>query len=197
MWKYLLGIPRDRRWLGFLTAVNLGGFVYGLHWYEEQLATLPWYAWPVTADCPVSALLFGLLTASLLWGSSPPWLQGLAGMAALKYGIWTVLVIGQSWLAGAPVDVGSINLFWTHLGLTVEAVLFALVYRPPALWVIPGVVWVILNTLLDYGVGLHPTLPGQTPLALAAGAAGVLDVAVLAFFWRVGSKRWTDADCWG
>ncbi|MEW6398941.1 MAG: DUF1405 domain-containing protein, partial [Bacillota bacterium] len=86
------GIPRDRRWLLFLTVVNLGGFVYGMDWYRGQLASLPVWTWPVVADCPVSALLFGCLTGALALGVAPGALEGLADVAALKYGMWTVLV---------------------------------------------------------------------------------------------------------
>ncbi|MFZ5767436.1 MAG: DUF1405 domain-containing protein, partial [Bacillota bacterium] len=176
------GIPRDRRWLFFLTLVNLAGFAYGMDWYRGQLASLAVWTWPVTADCPVSALLFGCVTATLALGRSCGPLEGVAYVASLKYGMWTVLIIGQSWLAGAPVDADSINLLWTHAGMVGESLLFGTV-RPPRLhWVALGAVWAAVNTALDYGLGLHPTLPDQTPLWLALGASVGLGVLAVAFF---------------
>lgn len=189
---FLTGIPRDRRWLIFLTFVNLGGFLYGMEWYRGQLATLPAWAWPVTADCPVSALLFGSVTALLALDRHCEPLQGLAYVAALKYGLWTVLIIAQSWLAGAPLDLDGFNLMWTHAGMVGESLLFGMV-RPPRLrWVGLGAVWVALNTVLDYGFGLHPTLPAQTPVSLALGASvglGVLAVGIFsALAFRGGAR---------
>lgn len=186
---YWYGIPARRGWQLFLTAVNLAGFAYGMEWYRGQLAGVPFYFWPVTADCPVSALLFGLVTASLALGRPQRWLEGLAYVASLKYGLWTVLVIAHSWWAGAPGDADSFHLFWTHLGMVGEAVLFGMA-RPPLLqWVGLGTGWVMLNTALDYGLGLHPTLPPQTPLALAWGASVGLGMVSVGFYAALAVKR--------
>lgn len=182
-------ITRDRRWLVFLTAVNLGGFVYGLEWYRGQLACLPVWVWPVTADCPVSALLFGCVTAALAGGRGAAAVEGVAYVAALKYGLWTVLVLGQSWLAGAPLDADGINLLWTHLGLAGEAVLFGLVRRPRLRWVVLGGAWVGFNTFVDYTFRVYPTLPAQTPVALARAAAVALDLLTVGLFGLVGVAR--------
>lgn len=179
---FLKGIPRHPRWLVFLTAVNLGGFLYGVGWYRGQLAALPLWAWPVTADCPVSALLFAGVTACLTLGRRCEPLEGIACVAALKYGLWTVVVLGQSWLAGAAIDVDGFNLMWTHVGMAGEALLFGAV-RPPRLpWVWLGAAWVVFNSLLDYGLGLHPTLPAETPVGFAQWASVGLDALAVGVF---------------
>lgn len=187
--SFLKRVPADRRWLLFLTVVNLGGFAYGLDWYRDQLASLPAWVWPLTADCPFSALLFGSVAATLALGR--PWgpLEGVAYVASLKYGMWTVLVIGQSWLAGAPVRVDDINLVWTHAGMVAESLLFGTLRSLRLSWIVPGAVWLALNTAVDYGLGLHPTLPAQTPLSLALGASVGLDLLAVALFCGLARRR--------
>lgn len=207
--RLLAGIPRDRRWLVFLTAVNLAGFAYGMNWYRSQLAVVSPWAWPVTADCPVSALLFGTVTALLAAGRKPGALQGVAFVAALKYGLWTVLVISQSLLAGATLDADAFNLLWTHAGMAAEALLFGAVLPLRPGWVALGAAWTGLNTLLDYGAGLHPTLPAQTPLNLALGASlglGAVSVGVFGAlalrgrrgraYGAGGAARWCGGESW-
>jgi uncharacterized membrane protein YpjA len=186
----LKGIPRHPRWLVFLTAVNLGGFLYGMEWYRSQLATVPFWAWPVTADCPVSALLFAGVTACLTLGRRCEPLEGIAFVAALKYGLWTVVVLAQSWLAGAAIDLDGFNLMWTHVGMAGEALLFGAV-RPPRLpWVGLGAAWAAFNSLLDYGFGFHPTLPSETPVSFAlAMSVGLGALAVGVFAWLAARSR--------
>lgn len=159
-WKcWLLGIPGDRRWIAVLIVVNLGGSLYGFNWYREQLQATPLRYWPVVPDSPLSTLLFSLFLTAVYFGRRYPWLEALSGLAMIKYGLWTPLVIGQHWWVHRVVEFEDLHLFLSHLGMAVEAMLFLRFYRPGLLSGLPAVGWLVFNDYMDYFRGFHPSLP--------------------------------------
>ncbi len=185
--RYLQGMAKNRRWLAALAVADLVGFAYGVDWYWGQLAGLPWYAWPFTADCPMSALFLALICVFLLGGRRSSSLEGLGYVAALTYGLWTMVVIGHSWLAGARPTGDDFLLFGSHLGMVAEVILLASAYRPVPRGIWVGGTWLAVNAVLDYAAGLYPTLPPQTPVSVAFWALVILGAAVLA--WGGHSSR--------
>ncbi len=184
---WLWDIPRSPRWILALAAVNLGGTVYGFWWYREQLAaTAPPY-WPVVPDSPTATLLFGLFLLSIYPGAgrregrrSSPLLWAAACCSSFKYGLWTPLVMAHFWVTTGLVTFESVHLTLSHLGMALEAVIFARYYRAGWRHVFAVTAWLLFNDYMDYVRGFHPTLPVPGAEGWAGGAALALTLLAAA-----------------
>ena len=173
--------------LALLIGFNAIGTIWGFIWYEDQLAATSWYFWPLTPDCPLTSLCFLLFLWKLRAGK--PWQQGwqaavswIAVLGAAKYGIWTVLVLGQYILQpGSQPDGQDWMLVASHVGLLAEGVLFRR-YLPkkPAMYG-AAMTWFVLNDIADWHLMIHPRLPLPGEFNFAMGLSIGLTVTV--YFW--------------
>lgn len=163
----------DRRWLRLLVAANLMGSLYGFWWYADQLAATPWVLWPWTADSPLST--FFLTGVLVLWaaGRRLPALEALAFFGLVKYGFWTVLVLGLWWAGGAPVGWVDAGLVLTHTIMVLQGLVFVRRHRLGAGALGFALAWYAWNDFLDYAAGYHPHFPdpGALPLIRAVALA--------------------------
>lgn len=164
------------RWmLWSLLWVNGLGTIYGYYWYGQQLIytwnTKPWWMLPFVPDSPTASLFFTLSVAFLLVDSyrehskTPSLLrniiEALALITSFKYGIWAVVMIFAGIYQGSPASWQDAMLVTSHLGMAVEALLFARFFRiQPLAWVLAAL-WIFTNDLMDYTFGIFPALPRQ------------------------------------
>jgi uncharacterized membrane protein YpjA len=148
--------------LRWLLVVNALGAAYGFAWYGDQLAGVPLWLWPLTADSPMSLLFSSLALASWLRGRRWPVMEGLAYLGLLKYGFWTMLVVGRHWSRGGFAWDIDLFLFASHAFMAVQAVLLGLTRGPGASAVAVALLWYLANDYADY---LHPE--GLTLLPVA------------------------------
>lgn len=97
-------------------------------------------------------------------------------------------MITDYWLNGGPPALIETMLLLSHLGMAAEGAIFLKTYRVGINVVIISGSWMLVNDLLDYGVGLHPYLfmAGQDTLAMiAAFALTILLTAGLFWLGRV------------
>jgi len=165
----LLGIiPHHTGWVRLLVAVNVVGSLYGFNWYARQLADTPWYLWPVTPDSPLSSLGFGVYLALRLSGRRTPWFAALVQLATFKYGLWTVVVLGQYLLATGNANPELLLLIGTHAGMALEACLLMRADPAPTPALALALAWLTLNDGFDYLAGTHPTVPDPGLIDLVA-----------------------------
>jgi uncharacterized membrane protein YpjA len=175
-------------WACFV-ADMVGAVVGGLFWYGPMLWKTPLWALPFVPDCPLAALLgaIGLLAvrAHKRW----PLFYGLVAFACMKYGAWTIVFWLRSWSNAGFIDMVSLVLFITHIGLFIEGLLFVPHMLPLSL---PGRVlvtgWFALSVYVDYGIGshmnvrygagYHPPLGGYVSVPFAFWLALVLTVVL-------------------
>jgi uncharacterized membrane protein YpjA len=158
-WKWLAGIPRDRRWLVPLILVNFFGSLYGFEWYAAQLAATPVRYWPVVPDSPLSCLLFSFVLM-LIYARKRFWpLEGVAYISMMKYGFWTVFVFSQCWVARRAAFPEEMFLFASHFAMAVESLIFSRYYSPGPRAIVACGLWSLFNDYMDYWRGHHPTLP--------------------------------------
>ncbi|MCL4425549.1 MAG: DUF1405 domain-containing protein [Firmicutes bacterium] len=171
--RLILTIPEKPGLVWILITVNLLGAVYGFSWYYHQLEATSWRAWPVVPDSPLSTLLFGLVLLLIQLKRRVVWLEAIAYLSLLKYGFWTVLVLGHYAIVYHSLDFETTHLILSHGAMALEAIIF-LRYYPPRLKVtLLAVAWGLFNDYMDYFRGFHPTLPAPE---------FVNGIAVLSFF---------------
>ena len=173
--------------LSLLVSVNAIGSIWGFIWYKDQLLDTPWYFWPLTPDCPLTSFCFMLF----LWWirDGKPWKQGwkatvswIGVLGAAKYGIWTVLVLGQYMLhPGSQPDFQDWMLVISHLGLLAEGILFR--RQLPAMPTMYGaaMIWFVVNDYADWFLMVHPRLPLPEEFSFAMWLSVCLTIVV--YFW--------------
>ncbi|MDT9725484.1 DUF1405 domain-containing protein [Xylanibacillus composti] len=192
------------RSLLLLILINGGGTIYGYIWYSKQLAEVAankpvWYL-PFVPDSPTASLFLTLALIGLLWwppavrtsASGAVWafIEAFAVVTLFKYGIWAVTMIVAGGLQGDILNWQHYMLIVSHLGMVVEALLYAryFTYRWPSLLLVT--IWSLWNDGMDYIAGIFPYLPRVLHDDLTAigwftvllGLAGVATAAVLK--WR-------------
>ncbi len=182
----------ERPWvMVVLILVNLIGTVYGFYWYKDQLAATPWHLWVFTPECPIQALLFAIVLSLRLCGRSYNLLNVVTFLGLIKYGAWTVLILGYHELTGGTLTMLQWGLLVSHIGMVVEgAVFLPLVYPRALLALVP--LWFGFMDYLDYVVGIHPTLPGpgQFNVALLFAVTGTLFTALYLTHLAARHKRY-------
>jgi len=220
---YVAPLPRAVEAFGLrvawvVVAVNLLGTAFGFWYYglhplplsdplvTWQFAAEPLVMWPFVPDSPVATAFVAASLAAwkLGYADRVPWLHVLAFFGCLKLGLWTPYVLvafadGFSYLHPAMYHF----LFWSHLGMVVEAfVIYRYADFPPAA-VAVAAGWYGLNDLVDYVVpvvgGPHHTL--VPPQALVDGrythpspaheiaAAGAVTLTVIAVVLALATRR--------
>ena len=173
--------------MALLLGFNAIGTIWGFIWYKDQLAATPWYFWPLAPDCPLTSLCFFIFLWEVRKGKA--WRQGwqaavswIAVLGSAKYGIWTVVVLGQYILQpGSQPDGQDWMLVASHLGLLAEGLLFRR-YLPklPAMYG-AAMVWFLTNDYVDWLLLIHPRLPLPEEFTFAMWLSIGLTVAV--YFW--------------
>ncbi|MBM7865532.1 DUF1405 domain-containing protein [Heliobacterium gestii] len=152
-----------------LAVINLLGTLYGFWWYRMQLAETEAHLWPLVPDSPLASGDFTLVLALLLLGIRWPWLECLAPVVLVKYGLWAVIInIDAALMAGATFENWMLGL--SHLGMALQALLFWPRLRySRRIWAAVAV-WVLFNDFADYRWDIYPYLfdPSQYNLALVS-----------------------------
>ncbi len=172
LWRHFWHNPWQARFMLPLIVINAAGSVYGYYWYHEQLARTPPHFWAFVPDSPLATTLFALALLLSLAGPGRILFQAVALTASLKYGIWAVVMISHYWLKGGPLEFTEGMLWVTHFGMALQGFAYLRQLRPGAGVILLTAFWMVLNDLMDYGLGLHPDLfaAGQTlPALITAG----------------------------
>lgn len=161
-------------------AANMVGVIAGgVFWYGPMLWSSPLWAMPFIPDCPLAALV-GTVALLAVW-SRQRWrlLFAFAAFGCLKYGGWTLAFWLYYWNETSSLDVVSVTMFVSHIGLSIEGLLFVPHIRPLSLTkrvVVVG--WFVLSIFIDYGLGYHPPLGGYVPVSFVFWLAVVLTVVL-------------------
>jgi len=143
-----------------IAIINIIGFLYGLHYYSDQMEEIPAFLWVFLLDSPIAVLLAAIVFILLLFNKTNRLLISFASFACIKYGIWTMFVLlyfsdyffspVHSWLY--------YSMFITHAAMVVEGV-FLTFPKPKKYILYPVFIFFLLNDVLDYGLGINTTLP--------------------------------------
>lgn len=151
----------DKRYLAALFAVNIIGFIYGIHYYSYQLSITQKYLWIFTIDSPLPVLLFSVICALLYLKKIPPqWLILFAFFGLIKYGIWTDIVIYlfRDYFFAIDALTYSLNVP-LHFGMIVEGLLLSRLLKPKIRDILFVAGFYLVNDYLDYFLGNVTLIP--------------------------------------
>jgi len=74
----------------------------------------------------------------------------------MKYGLWTVITVQDSYFLGSAVTIDLLALQILHFIMFIQGFILVLSIRSREVVIVVG--WMILNDFMDYYVGTHPWL---------------------------------------
>jgi uncharacterized membrane protein YpjA len=153
------------------TAVEAGLWIDIIHF------TLPLWTLPFVFGCLLATGGASVALLSQGMGYNWPFLNAIASVVTLKYGVWTLMFWVRQWASTTSVEPGDLVLFIVHVGLLVQGLLLVPWIRSLHLWPRLGILgWLVLGLYVDYGLGFHPPLPPAVPVDYVFGVAVVLTV---------------------
>lgn len=169
LWSREFLSKRSILWL--LLVCNVLGTIYGYIWYGAQMADTVehGYIWQVVfvPDSPTASLFFSLALLLLLY---PPrslggalfqqFIEALAVVTSVKYGIWAVAMIFAGQAQGDVLAWQDWMLVASHTAMAVEALLFVRLFHYRWTALTGAIAWTLLNDTVDYTYGVFPWLPG-------------------------------------
>jgi uncharacterized membrane protein YpjA len=148
----------SRKLLALLFVVNVFGTIYGYYWYKNQLLSTDWWLLPFVPDSPTASLFFSFVLLAFLLGRKWPLLEAFAAITLVKYGIWATVMIFWTASLGGPMYWEHYMLVFSHLGMALQAVLYAPFFSFRKKHLVIVAVWVITNDIVDYTLGVFPWL---------------------------------------
>lgn len=166
MWGKMLNKVYNLLWLNpfrpwflvTLIIINFLGSIYGYYWYRHQLASTPVFLWFFIPDSPLSTTLTAVALFLILIDKRNSLFEWIAFTAVIKYGLWAVVIISHFGLTGGVIQPEIWMLWFSHLGMAVEGIIFLRQVKAARRETVTGLHWMLFNDLLDYGLGIYPYL---------------------------------------
>ncbi|TGB04545.1 DUF1405 domain-containing protein [Halobacillus salinus] len=160
MKAFISYILKNRLFLLVLFLVNLAGSIYGYIWYTPQLVqTEPLYLIFVP-DSPTASLFFTIFLGFYLFGKNVPYIEALAYVTLVKYGVWAVVMNGLTFIdQGGYLPATGYMLIFSHGAMALQAVLYAPFYRIKLRHLAFAGIWTLHNDVIDYVFEQMPVYP--------------------------------------
>lgn len=160
----------------WIALINFIAFVYGIYYYSDQLSDSNPIYWIFIIDCPLQALLVGILLLGHMIRSERGDEKGIepgksknqlledltnfTAVGAIKYGIWTMIVILFYYEYFLLSDFLNYSiLFFAHLGLLLEGLALSTLYKTRRKMIVIALLFYLLNDFFDYVLNTHPRIP--------------------------------------
>jgi uncharacterized membrane protein YpjA len=160
---------------------NLLGTLYGYEWYRQQLVAT-WNSgssWLVlfVPDSPTASLFFVIVLLFLLhdhrqkqrgrlaraingpFGSFRSFIEALAVVTLIKYGIWAVIIIFWGAAQGDALVWQEWMLVVSHSCMALQALLYMRLMHLHWFTILLAALWTFSNDYIDYTFDVFPYLP--------------------------------------
>lgn len=148
-----------RLFLILLFFINLGGTLYGYIWYEPQLAVTDPIFLIFVPDSPTASLFFTIFLGFYLFGRNVPYIEALALITLLKYGVWAVVMNALTFMEYGSLPWTGYMLIFSHSAMAVQGVLYAPYYAIRIRHILFAAVWTLHNDIIDYVFEQMPVYP--------------------------------------
>ncbi|WP_167506224.1 DUF1405 domain-containing protein [Halobacillus faecis] len=156
MITYLL---KNRTFLILLFFINLFGTIYGYIWYEPQLSVTEPIFLLFVPDSPTASLFFTIFLGFYIFGKNVPYIEALAIITLLKYGVWAVVMNGLTLLEYGSLPWTGYMLVFSHGAMAVQGLLYAPFYKIKMRHIVVAAIWTLHNDVIDYVFGQMPVYP--------------------------------------
>ena len=143
----------------------------------------------------------GIALVAFHYGRRWEFLGLLATGACMKYGLWTDFVWFTNYLSGGHYHFTAVLMSATHFGMFVEGLILSTFLRFRPLPILFASLFLVVNDVVDYVLGYHPSVPNPEDLSVISWFASVT-TAVVVVSWivmswiswrRTGGRRsWAD-----
>jgi len=155
-------ILSNKKLLYFLILANFIGALYGfIFYYGARLLQTPLHLWIFVPDCPLFSLFMSLAFLLILLKKEASLLFFFSLVGALKYGFWTVFVLlffNDFYFTPENTFMYAVLLI-AHIFLFAEAFLLVKKIKFKFYYLIPTLLFFLLNDFSDYFLGTRPPLP--------------------------------------
>ncbi|QAS54511.1 DUF1405 domain-containing protein [Halobacillus litoralis] len=152
-------ILTKRSFLLLLFVVNLFGTIYGYIWYESQLSVTEPIFLIFVPDSPTASMFFTIFLAFFIFGKNVPYIEALAVITLMKYGLWAVVMNGLTFLEYGSLPWTGYMLIISHGAMAVQGLLYAPYYAIRLRHIIVAAVWTLHNDVIDYVFEQMPVYP--------------------------------------
>jgi uncharacterized membrane protein YpjA len=156
MLKWIYSLLGNRSILYLLLIVNFLGTVYGYYWYRFQLVDTPPKFLAFVPDSPTASLFFVFVLIAFILGKNWPFMEALAIVTLVKYGIWAVVMNGLVLGISGELDGVSLMLMLSHGAMAVQGILYAPFYRFKMWHLVVTGIWTLHNDVIDYVFFMMP-----------------------------------------
>lgn len=160
MKPFFYSMITDRRFLILLFIINFLGTIYGYIWYESQLKVTPAIFIPFVPDSPTASLFFSLVLIAFLLRKNWPYLEALALITLVKYGVWAVVMNILAWKVTGNISWQAYMLIFSHSAMAFEGIVYANFYKMKRRHVLFAAIWSLHNDVIDYVFLQYPKYPG-------------------------------------
>lgn len=161
--EYMINtVIRDHRFILLLFLINLFGTIYGFLWYEPQLAITPPIFLIFVPDSPMASLFFTIFLLFLLFGKNTPYIEALAFMTLIKYGVWAVVMNLLTLQIEGYLPWEGYMLIVSHALMAVQAFIYLPLYQVKLRHLMVAAIWILHNDIIDYVFGMMPIYSSLT-----------------------------------
>jgi uncharacterized membrane protein YpjA len=140
-----------------LLIINVLGTIYGYYWYKYQLIETPSFFKIFVPDSPTATLFFCIVVLLYLFNKQNGFVEALAYLSLVKYGIWAVMMnIFVLYLAGG-LDVIAYMLIFSHGAMALQAILYAPYFKVKKWHLTIAGIWILQDIVFDYVFGTMPS----------------------------------------
>ncbi|MYL71188.1 DUF1405 domain-containing protein [Halobacillus litoralis] len=159
MKQMIIYLLTRRSFLIMLFFINLFGTIYGYIWYEPQLSVTEPVFLLFVPDSPTASLFFTIFLGFYIFGKNIPYIEALAIITLLKYGVWAVIMNGLTLLEYGSLPWTGYMLVISHGAMAVQGLLYAPFYKIEMRHIVVAAIWTLHNDVIDYVFGQMPVYP--------------------------------------
>lgn len=159
MIKYILS---NKGFILLLFLINFFGTIYGYYWYRGQLAITPDIFLIFVPDSPTASLFFTIFLFFLLFNKNVPYIEALALVTLVKYGIWAVVMNLLTLVIEGSLDPAGYMLMASHAAMAIQGVLYAPFYKIKMRHLVVAGIWTLHNDVIDYVFEMMPIYSSLT-----------------------------------
>ncbi|CQR46681.1 hypothetical protein BN1058_00954 [Paraliobacillus sp. PM-2] len=146
----------DKTFLLILFFVNLLGTIYGYIWYGDQLAGTPTKFLLFVPDSPTASLFFTIFLAFFIFKRHVPYIEALAMVTLVKYGIWAVVMNFLLLIFNGTLSWAGYMLIVSHGAMAIQGLLYAPFYKIKMKHLLVAAIWTLHNDVIDYVFEMMP-----------------------------------------